>query len=145
MTEPSEMLSVFDIAKRLGLHVKTVRNYVREGRLKAVRIGKQYRISRADLEEFAGIPLPATESELAKRQRAVTTSSVVQIDAMSPESAAQLDKSLLAYVHGQATGGHPLRVETIYDRDIGHLKIVLFGSPAAMAAVLKFIAAFIEN
>jgi hypothetical protein len=34
--------------------VKTVRNYVRDGRLKAVRIGKQYRIAREDLEAFMG-------------------------------------------------------------------------------------------
>jgi excisionase family DNA binding protein len=30
------------------LHVRTVRKYVRDGRLKAVRIGKQYRIARDD-------------------------------------------------------------------------------------------------
>ena len=43
------------VAERLGLHVKTVRGYVREGRLKAVRIGKQYRISRQDLEALTGV------------------------------------------------------------------------------------------
>ena len=41
-----ELYSVEQVAERLGLHVKTVRSYVREGRLKAVRIGKQYRIGR---------------------------------------------------------------------------------------------------
>ena len=46
------------VAERLGLHVKTVRNYVRDGRLKAVRIGKQYRIARADLEALTGRPEP---------------------------------------------------------------------------------------
>ena len=60
MNQTQELLSVFDIAKRLKLHVKTVRNYVREGRLKAVRVGKQYRISRADVEAFTGFPLPLT-------------------------------------------------------------------------------------
>ena len=47
-----DLYSVEQVAEQLGLHVKTVRNYVRDGRLKAVRIGKQYRmrISRPWLE-----------------------------------------------------------------------------------------------
>ena len=49
-----EWFSVDQVAQRLGLHVRTVRNYVRDGRLKAVRIGKQYRIARSDLEELTG-------------------------------------------------------------------------------------------
>ena len=40
-----EMYSVEQVADLLGLHVRTVRGYVRDGRLKAVRIGKQYRIA----------------------------------------------------------------------------------------------------
>ena len=43
-----ELYSAEQIADLLNLHVRTVRNYVREGRLKAVRIGKQYRIARED-------------------------------------------------------------------------------------------------
>ena len=53
-----EWFSVDQVAQRLGLHVRTVRNYVRDGRLKAVRIGKQYRIARSDLEELTGRALP---------------------------------------------------------------------------------------
>ena len=49
-----EWYSVEQVAERLGLHVRTIRSYVRAGRLNAVRIGKQYRISREDLEAFTG-------------------------------------------------------------------------------------------
>ena len=61
------LYSVEQVAERLGLHVRTVRNYVRDGRLKAVRIGKQYRIAREDLEALTGHPAaaPGTESEHA--------------------------------------------------------------------------------
>ncbi len=54
-----ELYSVEQVAERLGLHVRTVRSYVREGRLKAVRIGKQYRIGQADLEALTGRPAAA--------------------------------------------------------------------------------------
>jgi excisionase family DNA binding protein len=105
-------LSVEDVAERLGLHVKTVRNYVREGRLKAVRIGKQYRISRQDLEALTGRPEPAPE--LVRRERHVEVSSIVEIDAISPETAHRLTTLLM----GAASG---IRIETIYDEQRGRI------------------------
>ena len=114
--ESQDLLSVFEIAERLRLHAKTVRHYVRDGRLKAVRIGKQYRIARADLEAFTGLPLPLTDSERAKRQRSIGVSCVVEIDAISPESADQLESALKAFAHRSQSGEDNVRVEAIYDR-----------------------------
>jgi excisionase family DNA binding protein len=57
------MYSVEQVAERLGLHVRTVRSYVREGRLKAVRIGKQYRIAGEDLATMTGRPAASFEPE----------------------------------------------------------------------------------
>jgi excisionase family DNA binding protein len=54
-----EMYSVEQVAERLSLHVRTVRGYIRDGRLRAVRIGKQYRIAAADLDALTGRPAPA--------------------------------------------------------------------------------------
>src|SRR3979409_1616186 len=98
---PHELYSVEQVAERLGLHVRTVRNYVREGRLKAVRIGKQYRIARADLEALTGLAVPATAQESAVRHRHVGASSVVQIDAISAADADRLSTLLLAAVGGR--------------------------------------------
>jgi excisionase family DNA binding protein len=145
MTGTPDLFSVFDIATRLKLHVKTVRGYVRDGRLKAVRIGKQYRISRADLEAFTGVPLPLTDRERAKRQRAVEVSCVVAVDAISPEASKSIETSLTAFVRREGSSNEPLRVRTIYDEDIGHLKITLFGGANSTAAALKLLAALLEK
>ncbi len=145
MPQPQEFLSVFDIAKRLRLHVKTVRNYVRDGRLKAVRIGKQYRIARADVEAFTGLPLPLTDNERAKRRRDVGASCIVRVDAISPEQTSEIKTALEAFTHRDSPGDEPLRADTLYDRDIGHLEIVLFGGVNSTAAALKLIAALLEK
>jgi excisionase family DNA binding protein len=145
VAESPELLSVFEIAKRLKLHVKTVRNYVREGRLKAVRIGKQYRIARADLETFTGLPLPLTDSERAKRQRHVRASCVVEIDAISPDSASQIESALKAFAHRSEAGEEEVRVEAIYDQDIGHLKVMLFGGAAGTASALMLGVALLKK
>jgi excisionase family DNA binding protein len=145
MYQQDDLLSVFEIAKRLKLHVKTVRNYVREGSLKAVRIGKQYRISRADVEAFTGLPLPLTESERARRQRGIEASCVVRIDAISPEDSSNLAASLEAFSRRDRVGEETLRTDTIYDKDIGHLQIMLFGGVNSIAAALKLVAALTEK
>ena len=81
MTE--ELYSVDQVAARLGLHVRTVRNYVRNGRLRAVRIGKQYRIAREDLEALTGRAATSARAESETLHRHVEVSSIVQIEAMA--------------------------------------------------------------
>ena len=145
MAEQQDLFSVFDIAKRLKLHVKTVRNYVREGRLKAVRIGKQYRIARSDLEAFTGFPLPLTDSERAKRHRDLRASCVVEIDAISPETATRLTNSLVAVANSRGATDEPLRVETIYDETRGRMRVILVGSMEMNASLFKIISALLER
>jgi excisionase family DNA binding protein len=49
---PDKMLSVEEVAGELGVNPETVRVWIRSGELVAFSIGKGYRISRADLEDF---------------------------------------------------------------------------------------------
>ncbi|MBN9569617.1 MAG: helix-turn-helix domain-containing protein, partial [Alphaproteobacteria bacterium] len=69
-----DFYSVEQVAERLGLHVKTVRSYIREGKLNAVRIGKQYRIAHADLAALTGGAVPAPLRERVTRNRKVAVS-----------------------------------------------------------------------
>jgi excisionase family DNA binding protein len=49
---PDKMLSVEEVAAELGVNPETVRVWIRSGELVALSIGKGYRISRADLDDF---------------------------------------------------------------------------------------------
>ncbi len=133
-----DLYSVEQVAEQLGLHVKTVRNYVREGRLKAVRIGKQYRISGQDLAALTGRPVASFRPEPVRRSRHVEVSSIVEIDAISPETVNRLTNSLM----GAADG---IRIEAIYNRERGHLKIILVGSMDQNASYFRFINAILES
>ena len=132
----SDLYSVDQVAERLGLHVRTVRGYVRDGRLKAVRIGKQYRIAEADLEAFTGQPAPPSARESARRTRHVEASSIVQIDAISAADASRLTTVVLASLNGAPTG---LRVESLYDEERARLKLIVLGDVAASADLLRLI------
>jgi len=135
------MYAVEQLASMLGLHVRTVRGYVREGRLKAVRIGKQYRIAAADLEEFTGGPLPAP----ARRHRHVEVSSIVQIDAISPTAMSRLTTTVMASIQGRSGADAPLRVESVYDEERATLKIIVLGDLATVAELLNLIEPLAEQ
>lgn len=46
------LLSVRQVAYMLKVHHLTIRRYIKEGRLKAVRVGGNVRIKEKDLQEF---------------------------------------------------------------------------------------------
>ena len=128
-----ELYSVEQVAERLGLHVRTVRGYVRDQRLKAVRIGKQYRISAADLAAFTGVPTPSVAP------RAAEATSIVELEGIDRAAADRLSTYVHGSIHGQA-----LRVETVHDPDRARLKLVVIGGLAASADLLRLIADFSE-
>lgn len=47
-----DWLTAAEIAVDLRVHVSTVREWIRQKRLKAAKFGRDYRIKRVDYEEF---------------------------------------------------------------------------------------------
>jgi excisionase family DNA binding protein len=44
--------TIYQVADQLEMSHKTIRNFISDGRLKASKVGKQWRIAEADLESF---------------------------------------------------------------------------------------------
>ncbi|MER7420822.1 helix-turn-helix domain-containing protein [Micromonospora peucetia] len=135
-----EMYSVEQVAERLGLHVRTVRGYIRAGRLRAVRIGKQYRIARADLDALTGGPAPGRPVGGA----AVEVSSIVQIDGVDRAAADRLGTLVLASANTSHHPAHPLRIQTVHDEERNRMKIVILGGASATAEVLHLLDAVLD-
>ncbi|PDP89691.1 DNA-binding protein [Glycomyces fuscus] len=132
MTE--HFYSVDQVADLLGLHVRTIRNYVRDGRLRAVRIGKQYRIAHADLEAFTGGVQPPAEEPDPPRHAEV--SSIVEIDGVDARTADRVSTMLTTVAAGPRPGGQPLRVQTLHDPERGRMKVVVLGGLNETARLL---------
>jgi len=52
MPQGEDWLTTDEVAKELKVNVKTVRNWIASGELEAMDVGGEYRISRADLNDF---------------------------------------------------------------------------------------------
>ncbi len=140
-----DLFSVEQVAERLGLHVRTVRNYVRDGRLKAVRIGKQYRIARENLEALTGQTATSAAAARAEARRLVEVSSIVQIDTIAVDDANRITNALMAAAKGRPATEDPLRIDTIHDPERARLKVIVTGSIATTATLLRSIGAYLES
>ncbi|MHA6627525.1 helix-turn-helix domain-containing protein [Pseudonocardia sichuanensis] len=128
--------SVEQVADRLGLHVRTVRSYVRDGRLEAVRIGKQYRIARADLEALTGRPTAAPT-------RGVQVTSIVDVDAVDAPEAERIAGVLTGLPRGTAEP-RP-RIETVHDPARARLKILVVARLDETVELLRFVRTLTED
>lgn len=50
-----ELLKLFQVAEETGLPLSTIQKHVREGKLNAKRNGREYLVTRSDLNKYLGI------------------------------------------------------------------------------------------
>ena len=139
----SNLYSAEQVAELLNLHVKTVRRYVRDGRLKAKRIGKEYRITRADLEAFAGEVRPA-EKEVP-RTRHVIASSIVDVDAISPRESDRVTTMIMASLNARRGEGDFPRVDSIYYPEQGRLRVTITASLVLTCELIQMIDVLLKD
>jgi hypothetical protein len=109
-----------------------------------VRIGKQYRIAQEDLQAFTGRAAAPAPRDEVRRERYVEVSSIVQIDALSPELASRITNGLMAAANGRRGGEPALRIDSQYDETRGKLKVIVTGALATTASLLGFIDLYLE-
>ncbi|MCP5347457.1 MAG: helix-turn-helix domain-containing protein [Gammaproteobacteria bacterium] len=123
------------VADLLDLHVKTVRGYVKDGRLRSTRLGKQYRIARKDLEAFLGKSLDVSPAAVTPQAE---VSSIVELEGIGNQAASRLSNLMMTAARGHREE-RPLRVETLFDPERNRLKLIVIGSLEATVTLLQMI------
>jgi excisionase family DNA binding protein len=137
-----ELYTVAEAANILKLHVKTLRRKIRDGELESTRVGKQYRISRQQLEAFCGQELSDEPVSPVGVRRHVFTSTVVAVDAISADDSSRLTNQLMGALN--AGPGNP-RVDCLYHPEIGQLKVIVNGDLTGTREILSIIEFFFGN
>jgi excisionase family DNA binding protein len=133
-----EIYTVEQFAERLKLHPKTVLRFIREGRIRAVKVGRSYRILRSDLEAMTGVVL-------GQPPKSIRVTSIVDLDEVDDELARHMGRALPALRMGRETPAEPMRVDVIHDPARRQLKIVIVGAPDDTSTVLKMIQVLAER
>ena len=135
-----EFYSVEAAAERLRLHPKTILRFIGDGRLRATKVGKQYRILRSDLEALAGASrAPATAA------RPVRATSIVDIADVDADLARRCALLLSSARMGAEAGGDLMNIDLAHDLARRHLKVVIVGSPAETADMLRLLSAWLQQ
>jgi excisionase family DNA binding protein len=133
-----QLYTVDAAAERLKLHAKTVLRFIRDGRLKATKVGKAYRIHRSDLDALAGAPARPP----AAMESRVTA--VVDLLEVEPEHARKLGSYLTGARMGREAMPDPMSINVMHDPMRRSVKVVLVGSLDDVAATLRLINAIVE-
>ncbi len=148
------VLTVEQVADILNLHPKTVRTYVREGRLAAVRTGRQWRIRQADLEAFVegkdergrkDEVLMIRSADHASPAAKVSVSAAVDIMTESEDEALRLSSSILAVFNSDEPDREGARCDYFYSPDSGRARFLFWGKPEFISSMLKLIAVIHDN
>ena len=143
MNTATHLYTADEVAGLLNLHVKTIRRYVREGRLKGRRIGKEYRIARIDLDAFAGATRPPDAP--VSRTRHVTASSIVDVDAISPDESHRITTMVMASLNSRKGEPDFPRVDSIYYPEQAKLRIMITANAVLTCELLRMINALLEG
>jgi excisionase family DNA binding protein len=136
----SEMFHTVErAADRLALHPKTVLRFIRDGRLRATRIGKAWRILASDLDAFAGVPAAPVKSLEPARVTAIA-----DLPDISMEVSRRLATALQALVMAPRDRTRSIRLDTVYDPEHSHLKVVIVADALDAAALLQSLHGFAE-
>ncbi|WP_296597926.1 helix-turn-helix domain-containing protein [Phenylobacterium sp.] len=128
-----EVYTVEQFAERLKLHPKTVLRFIREGRLRAVKVGKSYRILRSELEAMTGVVRSRGPAAAAR------VTSIVDLPGVDPELARRLARQVPAVRTAQEAHPDPMSLDVAYDPARRALKIVIVGSIEDTAVMLKMV------
>lgn len=149
-----EVYTVEQFAERLKLHPKTVLRFIREGRLRAVKVGKSYRILRSQMEAMTGIPagdyrisLETGGAALSRGEgpSKIRVTSIVDLPDIGPQTAQRLARLLPSARMGQEAHPDLMSLDVAYDPARRNLKVIIVGAPSDTAAMLKMVQALSED
>lgn len=142
----SQILTVDQVAQRLGLTPKTIRQYISEGRLKAEKIGKQWRIPEHNLDRL--ISIGAQDQEVFSSiphdcADKIQVSSVVDIQVSGAEESQRICNSLIAVLNSKDSSWGRASMKSSFNGST--LKLILWGRPKFIAILLDMLSPYEEG
>lgn len=145
--------TIDQVADALEMHHKTIRKFIKDGKLKANKVGKQWRISKEDLDRFMDIKSDKSNSlefklDSSKEQvyiPKVNVSTVIDINSISNKEYSRLSNLLLALVNNPTSISNGSTINLKYNENESRLRVMLWGNIKFIEDMLGSISILIEN
>ncbi len=132
--------TVEQISELLQMHPKTVQRYIREGKLRAVKVGKAWRVGGHDLSLFTETVPPEGEPGPV-----AVVSCVADICAANKDAAVRIMNALGAAHTGKPPEFGQGSIQMQYIPEEMKLRVTLYGGARFAAAMLDAIAMLTEE
>lgn len=151
--------TVEETAQKIGVHTKTVRRYIYSGKIKALKLGGQWRIAEDDLNEYlsTGTCKQGCDDEVSSDDfcvfmdgSAFDTDDNFQICSIvdyviGPESKLKyISADLMELITSQDKSSNS-KFNYVYDKLEEKARFVLWGSPAFMESVMRILKNYDED
>ncbi len=148
----NKFYSVDEISNLLDMHPKTVQRYIREGKIRATKVGKAWRVHENDFRTFmnavdqsAGVPSSDSNDTANVQYDAIKVSSVVDISVKSSEDAINIANMLTATMQGQHVDYGKTSLNIQFIEPEGKVRIMLWGNVKFMETMMSFLASHLDN
>jgi excisionase family DNA binding protein len=137
--------TVDQISNMINIHPKTIQRYIREGKLRAAKIGKGWRVSGHDLSIF--IENDSYEKpDLGKQiERSTIASSVIDILVDGKEDAIRIMNTLTASLNAKPSEYGQSSMQSQYIERENMIRITLWGGIRFMAIMMDTITVLTEE
>ncbi len=128
--------TVDQVAELINLHPKTLQRYIREGKLKATKLGKSYRITGHDLSAFTeGTRFDTLSNheilippKLKSNRKPAMVSSVVDIPVLSKDESIRIANMMTALLNAQTQRESPASLTAQFLESEGVLRLMIWGN-----------------
>ena len=147
--------TIDQIAEILGMHHKTIRKFITEGKLRAKKVGKQWRISGHDLSLFMEdnnvniknnnklesekIEFSTGDVDSNNKTSKINVSTVIDINEVDIDEHKRISNMLLALMNSKDSKIRNSTINIKYYKNNKNLKVMLWGDIEFTNAMLDFI------
>ncbi|MGL4106677.1 helix-turn-helix domain-containing protein [Clostridium sp. LP20] len=156
----NKFYTIDQIAEMLGMHHKTIRKFINEGKLGANKVGKQWRISGHDLSLFMEKNNVTRSSKSVKEESSieysatggkgtldnrVSVSTVVDINEIDKDEYMRISNMLLAMMNSNDSKIDKSTINMLYKEEENRLKVMLWGNVKFIEEMLNSISVLVED
>ena len=143
----TKLYSIPELSRILNLHPKTILRFIHEGKIKAGKIGRTWRVGDEDLKSFCHgelsvVDAPKSEPQYNTLGERISVSAVIEIKEHNSEEAARLSNLLLAMLNSDRDSDGKSRFEFFYYPEIEKAKYVFYGSSQFIARTISVFETF---
>ncbi|MDD7793493.1 helix-turn-helix domain-containing protein [Clostridium sp. 'White wine YQ'] len=153
--------SIDQIAEILDMHHKTIRKFITEGKLRANKVGKQWRITGHDLSLFMesnnlnvskenehkeqAIEFSTNGENIRKSSGRINVSTVVDINEINSDQYMRISNTLIALLNSKDPSMGNSTINVKYYEKENKLKVLLWGEVKFTEDMLSFITMLVDG